>query len=183
MTTSPPVPRPDADVEQLNLLAIFHYILGGLHIFISCFFLLYVFMGLFFSVNLPDLEAQFQATAAGSGSPQPSSPPADAPISPSPTTASEIPVMPAPFAAIGWFMTAFGTIAFLVGATFGVLTIISGRKLNRHTARTFSTVIAAINCIFVPLGTALGVFTIIVLNRQAVQQLYQNQSGSLIPNS
>ncbi|MEM7147882.1 MAG: hypothetical protein AAF591_22455 [Verrucomicrobiota bacterium] len=175
MTTPPPVPN--ADVENLNLLAIFHYILGALHIFIACFFLIYVAMGIMVAVSAPEFEPHFSISDSTSHeAPAPSPPGApDLPKPPVPP-APELPVMPAPVAAMGWFMTAFGAVAFLLGTAFGILTIISGRKLKKHTARTFSFVIAAINCLFVPLGTALGVFTIVVLNRQSVQQLYKNQN-------
>jgi hypothetical protein len=54
-----------------------------------------------------------------------------------------------------------------------VLNLLSGIFLRTRENRTFSFVVAAINCIHMPLGTILGVFTIIVLSRQSVRELYE----------
>jgi hypothetical protein len=54
-----------------------------------------------------------------------------------------------------------------------VLNILSGLFLRARKYRTFSLVVAIINCLHVPLGTTLGVFTIIVLVRDSVRQLYE----------
>jgi hypothetical protein len=54
-----------------------------------------------------------------------------------------------------------------------VLNLLSGIFLRTRENRTFSFVVAAINCLHMPLGTILGVFTIIVLSRQSVRELYE----------
>ena len=59
-----------------------------------------------------------------------------------------------------------------LGWTSGILTIVSGCRIGQRRARTFSIVIAALNCLSVPFGTLLGVFTLIVLNRATVRRLY-----------
>src|ERR1700722_2490000 len=65
------------------------------------------------------------------------------------------------FAIFRWF--------YLIGGCWfvasGILNVISGCCLRARTHRTFSLVVAAINCVHIPLGTVLGVFTIIVLVR------------------
>jgi len=35
--------------------------------------------------------------------------------------------------------------------------------------------VAAVECIFMPFGTVLGVFTIIVLNRPSIKALFQQE--------
>jgi hypothetical protein len=45
-----------------------------------------------------------------------------------------------------------------------MLTFIAGRFIHRRVNRTFSIVIAGINCLHF-FGTALGIFTLIVLTR------------------
>jgi hypothetical protein len=40
----------------------------------------------------------------------------------------------------------------------------------------FCLVIAAVECIFMPFGTVLGVFTIIVLQRPTVKAMFRGQS-------
>ena len=53
-----------------------------------------------------------------------------------------------------------------------IANLLSGRWIRARRNRPFSLVVAAINCIQIPLGTALGVFTIIVLTRDSVKELY-----------
>src|SRR5262245_59910752 len=69
-------------------------------------------------------------------------------------------------------MSAFAGGFMLVGWLFGGLTIYSGLCIQRRQHRTFSLVMAAINCLSIPFGTALGVFAIIVLSRPSVKNLY-----------
>ena len=45
-------------------------------------------------------------------------------------------------------------------------------SLKKRQKRTFSFVIACICCMNIPLGTALGVFTLVVLSRQSVKAIY-----------
>jgi len=81
--------------------------------------------------------------------------------------------MPSPeefFAILKWF--------YLVSAVWfvvsGVLNVISGLFIRARKHRTFSLVVAGINCIHIPLGTVLGVFTIIVLIRDSVRDSYES---------
>jgi ABC-type phosphate transport system permease subunit len=54
-----------------------------------------------------------------------------------------------------------------------VLNVLSGLFLRERKNWTFSLAVACINCLQIPLGTTLGVFTIIVLSRQSVKDLYK----------
>jgi hypothetical protein len=78
----------------------------------------------------------------------------------------------APPPELGWMFIGMGTTIVLLGWTLGILTIVSGRMLARRKARVFSLVIAGINCASIPIGTALGVFTFIVLMRESVARIY-----------
>ena len=53
-----------------------------------------------------------------------------------------------------------------------IAVVFAGRNIAARTAYTFCLVVAAIECAFMPMGTALGVFTIIVLMRPSVKQLF-----------
>jgi len=57
--------------------------------------------------------------------------------------------------------------------TSGILSVLSGLFLRARKHRMFSMVVAGIICVHAPLGTALGVFTIIVLLRDSVRELYE----------
>ena len=68
-----------------------------------------------------------------------------------------------------------GFVVLLIGTIAG-LTIWTGRNLARKRNYTFCFVIAALICLNVPLGTALGVFTIVVLMRPSVKQMFEEAS-------
>ena len=78
----------------------------------------------------------------------------------------------APPRILGLFFVIFPVIFILCGWVLAVCMIIAGRKLARYQARTYCLVLAAIECIFVPFGTVLGVFTIIVLMKDSVKELF-----------
>ena len=78
------------------------------------------------------------------------------------------------FAIFKWFYLIFA-VWFLAS---GVLNVISGLCIRVRKHRKFSMIVAGINCIHLPLGTVLGVFTIIVLIRDSVRELYDaNEHG------
>ena len=73
---------------------------------------------------------------------------------------------------VGAFMVLIAIFAILVGWTLAVCIIIAGRCLAKRRRYMFCLVMAAISCIFMPFGTVLGVFTIIVLMRPSVKELF-----------
>jgi hypothetical protein len=75
------------------------------------------------------------------------------------------------FAIFKWFYLIFG--AWFLAS--GILNVISGLCLRARTHRTFSLVVAGVNCLHIPIGTLLGVFTIIVLIRDSVREIYDAQ--------
>jgi hypothetical protein len=80
-----------------------------------------------------------------------------------------------PPALIGWFFVAFASAFILLGWAFAVLVLIAGRFIARRKHHTFCFVAACVECLFMPFGTVLGVFTILVLNRQSVKELFGAQ--------
>ena len=131
--------------EQLRILSIFHYVVGGMHALFGSFGLIHFIIGISFLAN-PSAWGGHSQTA----------PPA-------------------------WFGLIFAVLGggfVLVGWTLGVLTIISGRFIAARKNRKFSIVVGAINCAMMPLGTALGVFDIILLTNDEVKALYPpDQAG------
>lgn len=79
----------------------------------------------------------------------------------------------------GWLFLVAGLMALLVGWTIATLMFLGGKFLGRRTHYTFCFVVAAISCLFSPFGTVLGVFTIIVLSRQSVKQLFNEKRESV----
>lgn len=78
----------------------------------------------------------------------------------------------APPAAVGYLFMFMGGFFVLLGWAAAICTFVSGRCLAKQRRRLFSLVMGGVLCAFVPFGTVLGVFTLIVLSRNSVQQLY-----------
>lgn len=75
-------------------------------------------------------------------------------------------------ALFGWIFIVFGGALILVGWAFAVFSIIAGRYLARQAHYLFCMVMAAIECIFIPFGTVLGIFTILVLSKPSVKKMF-----------
>ena len=131
------------DADHLRVLSICHYVWGGLVLLFSSFGIIYVVMGVMMA------HGQFNF-------PPPPGRPAPPP-------------MPAN---VGYMFAGFGGCFVVVGWTLGILAIVSGRHMAQRRSRVFSIVIASIGCLSIPLGTTLGVFTIVVLMRDSVKALY-----------
>jgi len=69
-------------------------------------------------------------------------------------------------------MIFIGAFFFLAGLAFVVCLVLAGRNLTRRRHYTFCLVAAALACMFMPFGTILGTFTIVVLQKDSVRQLF-----------
>ncbi|MGB0776178.1 MAG: hypothetical protein ACPG32_01430 [Akkermansiaceae bacterium] len=74
------------------------------------------------------------------------------------------------------FMLGYGVMG-LVLIVLGIINFLSARFMKRRKNRIFSLVVAGINCLNMPAGTTLGVFTIIALLRESVQLDYKQKAG------
>jgi hypothetical protein len=61
---------------------------------------------------------------------------------------------------------------FLVGQSLAICIIITGRFLARRKHYLFVFVVACCECLFMPFGTILGVFTIILLSRESAKSAF-----------
>lgn len=77
---------------------------------------------------------------------------------------------PPPFMA--WIFVIFAAVAILAGWVLAVLFLLAGRNLARRRRYLFCQIVAGIGCIFMPFGTVLGVFTLLVLARPSVKDLF-----------
>ncbi len=132
------------DTQHLRLLAIFHYIVGGIVALFACFPIIHVLMGLWMLV----------APGSWDSGNQP------------------------PPAFMGWMFIGIGSMVMLTGWTFAVCVLAAGRCLARRRRYLYCLVIAALLCMFMPFGTVLGIFTIIVLSRESVKQEFALQAGA-----
>ena len=126
------------DERHLDLLSIFHYVLGGLMALFPCFFFIHIGLGIAMVTGAFDGEQD------------------------------------APPAFMGWFFILIPGFFMVLAWTVAALVIVAGRRLKRRVHRTYCFVVAAIEClVFMPLGTILGVFTIVVLTRESVGRLFE----------
>lgn len=77
------------------------------------------------------------------------------------------------FAIFRWLYVIAG--AWLVVSL--VVNLLSGLYIRARKHRSFSMVVAAVNCLHMPLGTVLGVFTLVVLSRDSVREVYQAKAA------
>jgi hypothetical protein len=73
---------------------------------------------------------------------------------------------------VGWIFVVFGSALFLLGLALAICILITGRSIACRKHYWFTFVVACIECLFMPFGTILGVFTIIVLTRESVKKLF-----------
>lgn len=72
----------------------------------------------------------------------------------------------------GWIFIAIGAVVIFCGVTLGAFIAYAGRCLAQRRRHTLCMVVAAISCLCMPLGTVLGVFTLIVLLRPSVKAAF-----------
>jgi hypothetical protein len=78
---------------------------------------------------------------------------------------------------VGAFFVVIGAFVLLLLTTKAVLMVLAGRGLASRRRYTLAFVAACICCINIPLGTALGIFTIIVLQRPSVKAAFGQRVG------
>lgn len=144
------------DDEHLRLLAIFHYISGGITIaFASMFGFMMGMMAL--------MQSFLPARAAGSCGKEYDCP--------GPTVAPVPEFLP-------WiFLGIFGAI-FALMLAYGILEIVAGRFIARRVHRVFSLVVSIPGALFIPYGTILTIFTLVVLERGSVKELYREADAA-----
>ena len=73
---------------------------------------------------------------------------------------------------IGGLLQGLGWVLFVFLEAWGVLNLVSGMNLARQQARTLSMVTGAFNCLSIPLGLVLGIYTFITLSDPEVRAAY-----------
>ncbi|MGC1378787.1 MAG: hypothetical protein WA821_21325 [Anaerolineales bacterium] len=86
-----------------------------------------------------------------------------------------------PMVLVGLIFAVVGGTIILVGWVFAACIALAGRFLSQRKHRMFCLVMAGIECTSVPFGTILGVFTIIVLSRPSVKELFTPKVAQISP--
>ena len=126
------------DEDQLRLLSIFHYVVGGMAGLFALFPIFHLVFGLVFIFAPGEFK--------GNGEPPP--------------------------AFLGWIFVIFAAVFITIGWVFAAFVLTAGRFLAKRRHYMFCLVMGGVESIFMPFGTILGVFTISVLMRESVKQLF-----------
>jgi hypothetical protein len=132
------------DASQLRLLSIFHYVVAGLTALFSLFPLIYV------GIGIGTLNGSVPVNVGGQ------------------------PASPDEARLLGWLAIVIGSIMIVCGLTLAAYMAYAGRCLARQRRHRLCLVVAALSCMLMPLGTVLGVFTLIVLLRPAVKAAFDS---------
>lgn len=73
---------------------------------------------------------------------------------------------------VGGMVGIIGVIAIAITWAMALLKLLAGDFLRRRRGYSFCFFVAALECLNMPLGTILGVFTIVVLVRPSVRQRF-----------
>lgn len=76
---------------------------------------------------------------------------------------------PPPPAFVGWIFLTVGSVFFLMGEALAVCMFMAGSYIRRRKHYMFAFVVACVECLIVPFGTILGVFSLITLSRESVK--------------
>ena len=134
-------PPPERTIENLRLLAIFHYVVAVVIAIFGCFPLIHLTIGFALVVGSDEL-------AKGSkGGPPP--------------------------AIVGWMMVVVAGAMIMGFWTLAWFLFLAGRSLSQQKRYTLCIVVACIACLFMPFGTILGVFTLIVLVKPEAKALFR----------
>lgn len=78
-----------------------------------------------------------------------------------------------PPAFLGWFIIGLASAFIVLGWSFAIAVFLAGRFLTQRTHYLYCLVVAGLECLFMPFGTVLAVFTIAVLIQPSVKLLFQ----------
>jgi hypothetical protein len=141
------------DLDNLKTLSIFYYVVAVLIALFACFPIIHLIIGLSFLTG---------------AIPEPPSRPNEPDF---------------PVKLFGLMFTIIPLIFIIGGWALAICAFIAGRKLVKQQSYVFCLVVAGILCTFMPFGTVLGVFTIIVLMRDSVKELFNGQNFSQYKNA
>ncbi len=124
------------DEDVLDLLGVFHYVIGGLTILGASIFLVHLAIGIAMATGQMDGKT-------------------------------------APPELMGWAFAGFSALIVLAGWTLAGFIISAGRNLRRRRKHGFCLVMAGVECIFMPFGTILGIFTLVTLMKEETKLLFK----------
>jgi hypothetical protein len=133
------VPVGQADNDHMKVLSICHYVWGGLGAFFGLFPCIHITLGVLI------VSGKMRGGAGGGGAGGP------------------------PDELLGWMFIIMGSLFVLFFETSSLLTLLAGRSIAKRRRYVLVMISAGMNCLFMPIGTVLGIFTFIVMLRPSVK--------------
>ncbi|WP_115050366.1 hypothetical protein [Xanthomonas arboricola] len=130
------------DLQHLHLLSIAHYVLAAITAVFSLFPLIHLFMG------IAIVTGHLPMTTADTDVPS---------------------IDPRLF---GWFFVVFAGAFIGCGLTLAAFMAYAGRCIAQRRRHLLCLIVAGISCSFMPFGTVVGVFALVVLLRPQVKALF-----------
>ena len=134
----------DQDQQYLKILSIFHFVVAGISALFACFPILH------FVAGIVMLCVGFGMGISGEAA----------------LPEAVIPGF------VGLFFALIAGSMILFGWAFAVCEALAGWFISKRSRYMYCLVMAGVECIFVPFGTVLGVFTIITLMKPSVKELF-----------
>lgn len=79
---------------------------------------------------------------------------------------------------LGLVIVAIGAVLMLMGLALALATYLSGRFLEQRRRYTFILVTDAINCLALPFGTVLGIFTLVKLLQPHIRDEFHRRAAA-----
>jgi hypothetical protein len=76
---------------------------------------------------------------------------------------------------VGWLFVGIGLFLLVLVLAYAIALIAAGRSIARQRNWVFCMVVAGLSCPWFPFGTALGVFTLVLLSKAEVKALFSAQ--------
>lgn len=73
---------------------------------------------------------------------------------------------------VGLVFIILALLIILAGWALAVLIIIAGRKMKKRESFNYCITVAFLECLIMPLGTVLGIFTILNLNKDTIKEMF-----------
>jgi len=131
------------DEQYLKILSVFHFVVAGIAALFACFPILHFVAGL-----------GMIAVSLGLGTGEDAFPEATIP------------------GFVGFFFVLIAGSMILLGWAFAVCEALTGWFLVKKRRYMYCLVMGGVECIFMPFGTVLGVFTLITLMKPSVKELF-----------
>lgn len=181
------------DSAHLTMLAIFHHVLAAFTFLFGCLPAVHLVMGLVMLTQPERMQQRDFATRTASGpsheemqedvlfegveaDPELAQPQ----VKPDPEPWGDMQTPPPDpfFRVIGGVLAGIAALMILLAWTLSALLVVAGRALQKRRRHLFCQVIAGISCLLFPVGTVLGVFTFIVLQRPAVAAAFRDSEAA-----